>query len=123
MSFTAAHVAGFKAYSATLDDAILDQRLAPAFHFYARYVERVAERTAHARALLAKGFDFSVDENYRFDREDAAWAKAFQSAKMEFRDEWGRVLTFNAGQPWITAVGLANMVTFSGPPAVTPVGT
>ncbi|MCC6560378.1 MAG: carboxy terminal-processing peptidase [Xanthomonadales bacterium] len=73
--FTAADVAGFKAYSAKLDDAILDQRLAPAFDFYARYVERVAERTAHARALLAKGFDFNVDENYRFDREDAAWAK------------------------------------------------
>ncbi|MBI2396588.1 MAG: carboxy terminal-processing peptidase [Xanthomonadales bacterium] len=72
---TAADIEEFKVHRAKLDDAILDQRLAPAFDLYARYVERVGERTRHARALLQKGFDFSVDENYRFDRDDAAWAK------------------------------------------------
>ncbi|MBL0030579.1 MAG: hypothetical protein IPO95_16565 [Rhodanobacteraceae bacterium] len=72
---TAADVSEFRAYADALDDAIFDQRLAPPFEIYARYVQRVAERTAHARALLAKGFDFGVDEQYDFDREDPPWAK------------------------------------------------
>lgn len=55
--------------------------------------------------------------------QEATWTKASQAAQIEFRDAGGRVLTLNAGQTWITAVGLANMVTFSGPPIVTPVGT
>lgn len=72
--FTAGDVASFSNYDKTLDDAIFEQRLAPPFEIYQRYIERVAERTAHARGLLAKGFDFNVDEGYLFDREDADWA-------------------------------------------------
>jgi carboxyl-terminal processing protease len=71
--FTAADIAQFKGYDSKLDDAIFEQRLTPPFEIYQRYLERVGERTAHARALLTKGFDFSVDERYRFDREDAEW--------------------------------------------------
>jgi carboxyl-terminal processing protease len=72
--FTAADVAEFRAHADALDDAIFDQKLEPPFEVYQRYVQRVGERTAHARALLQKGFDFTVDEQYRFDREHAMWA-------------------------------------------------
>ena len=72
--FTAADVAEFRTYADALDDAIFDQKLEPPFEVYQRYVQRVGERTAHARALLQKGFDFTVDEQYRFDREHAMWA-------------------------------------------------
>jgi carboxyl-terminal processing protease len=72
--FTAADVAEFRTYADALDDAIFDQKLEPPFEVYQRYVQRVGERTAHARALLQKGFDFTIDEQYRFDREHAMWA-------------------------------------------------
>ena len=72
--FTAADISEFRIYADALDDAIFDQRIEPPFDIYQRYLQRVAERTAHARALLEKGFDFTVDEQYRFDRENAMWA-------------------------------------------------
>lgn len=53
--------------------------------------------------------------------QEATWTKASQTAQLEFKDTGGRVLGLNAGQTWITAVGLANMVTFTGPPVTAPV--
>ena len=73
--FTASDIAEFKGLSSELDDAIFDQRLAPPFDLYQRYIQRVGERTAHSRKLLSKGFDFSVNEKYQFEREDATWPK------------------------------------------------
>jgi carboxyl-terminal processing protease len=34
----------------------------------------VDDRVAYAKTLLERKFDFTVDESYRFDREDAPWA-------------------------------------------------
>ena len=64
----------FSAYERQLDDAIRNQELEIPFDMFNRYVKRVGERTAHARALLVQGFDFTVDESYDYDREDADWA-------------------------------------------------
>jgi carboxyl-terminal processing protease len=73
--FLASDVDRFGAWRTTLDDAIYDGELDPPFAIFRTYVERVDQRTAHARGLLAKGFDFTVDESIAFDREDAAWAR------------------------------------------------
>src|SRR5690606_7183451 len=67
-------VDAFAAYREKLDDAIRNQQLDPPFELFNRYIERVAERTAHARELLGQGFDFTVDEQYLYDRKDAQWA-------------------------------------------------
>lgn len=67
-------VAEFSAQKDKLDDAIRNQELDAPFTVFNRYVERVDERTAHARALLKRGFDFTIDESYDFDREHADWA-------------------------------------------------
>jgi carboxyl-terminal processing protease len=72
--FTAADVGRFQQFAATLDDAIYDKNLEPPFAIFRTYVERVADRTRHARALLGKGFDFTVDERLELEREDAPWA-------------------------------------------------
>lgn len=64
----------FARYRDKLDDAIRNQQLDPPFELFNRYIERVRERTAYARALLKQGFDFTVDEKYYYDREDAGWA-------------------------------------------------
>ena len=72
--FTKADIARFDAYRLRHDDAIKGQRLDPAFEIFATYVQRVDERVAHARRLLAKPFDFSPDEQWAYSREDVAWA-------------------------------------------------
>ena len=63
----------FSRHKTRLDDAIYDGELDPPFEVFRRYLVRVDERTAHARALLDKGFDFTVEEKYDADREEARW--------------------------------------------------
>ncbi|MBE5317371.1 MAG: carboxy terminal-processing peptidase [Xanthomonadales bacterium] len=69
-------VAAFESYRLQLDEAINGGRLAPAFEIFKVYRQRVDERTAEIRELLKQDFDFTVDESYSFDREDAAWAQS-----------------------------------------------
>jgi carboxyl-terminal processing protease len=72
--FTQADIDGFGKYRTSLDDAIKDQDLSPAYAIFNLYIQRVDQRTAYARSLLAKPFDFSAKESWAWDREKAAWA-------------------------------------------------
>ena len=58
-----------------LGDDIYNEDLSVPFAIFNLYEQRVAERTAYARTLLKKGFDFSKDESYTFQREHSPWAK------------------------------------------------
>lgn len=67
-----------------------------AHRVFKRYLERLDQRIAHVKALLADGnFDFSADENFAYDRKDAprpadlAAAKALwkQQLRYEFLQE------------------------------------
>ena len=82
--FTQGDIDKFSAYRTKLDDAIYEQDLAAPFAIFNIYEQRVGERVAYARALLPKGFDFSVDETYQFDREKTPWAKS----EAEIDDLW-----------------------------------
>ena len=82
--FTEADIKGFDKYKYALDDAISEQNLSVPFEVFKLYKKRVAERTAFARALVKKPFDFTVNERYEFDREKAAWAKSTK----ELDDLW-----------------------------------
>ncbi|CAG1769737.1 partial carboxyl-terminal processing protease, partial [uncultured bacterium] len=73
--FTQADISKFDVWKDKLDDAIYDQDLSAPYAIFNVYEQRVADRIAHARALLAKGFDFSKQESYDYDREKAAWPK------------------------------------------------
>lgn len=73
--FTAADVARFDRYKTRLDDAIKSGELGPAYAIFATYTQRVDDRVAFARALLKQDiFDFTGDDSFEFDREDAQWA-------------------------------------------------
>lgn len=74
--FTAADVAGFQRYATTLDDAIRSGQVEPAWAIFSVYRQRVEERIAYARAQLGQEFDFSGNERYVYDREDAPWGDA-----------------------------------------------
>jgi carboxyl-terminal processing protease len=82
--FTEADIKAFDKYKFSLDDAIAEQDLDPAFEIFKLYKKRVAERTAYARQLVKKPFDYTVKERYEFDRENAAWAKSTK----ELDDLW-----------------------------------
>jgi carboxyl-terminal processing protease len=82
--FTEADIDRFGEYRTKLDDAIYEQDLTAPFAIFNLYEQRVGERVAYARGLLPKGFDFTKDESYQFDREKAPWAKT----ETELDDLW-----------------------------------
>lgn len=57
----------------SLDDALKAGDLQTAFEIFRRYRQRVAERIALAVTLLDTEFDFTVDEDYQFDRRKLPW--------------------------------------------------
>ena len=68
---TAQDVASFNRYATTLDDAIKSGQVEPGWAIFALYRQRVDQRIGHARKVLKGEFDFSANERYDFDREDA----------------------------------------------------
>ncbi|MBB1087129.1 carboxy terminal-processing peptidase [Lysobacter sp. SG-8] len=94
--FTAEDIARFDAWKLRLDDALKSGELDPAYAIFATYRKRVNERVAFARALLGKDvFDFTGDDRYEYDREDAPWAAS--SAELDrlwtqsVRNDWLRL--------------------------------
>lgn len=74
--FVQGDIDGFAHWRTELDDAIREGKLQPAFAIFNVYLQRVQQRVAFARALLAKAdFDFGKSETWAYDREKAPWAK------------------------------------------------
>ncbi|KFN50105.1 hypothetical protein P873_08235 [Arenimonas composti TR7-09 = DSM 18010] len=90
--FTATDIARFDAWRLSHDDAIRQQSFDPAFEIYRTYLERLDERVAHARRLVAQPFDFTVDEEWRYDREEAPWA----SNAGELDEQWRKYVKNDA---------------------------
>ena len=76
--FLASDLAEFDPYRRKFDDALRNARLNPVFDVFKRFRARVEERAIFARALLKRDFDFTIDEKYTFNREDAQWAQSQQ---------------------------------------------
>jgi len=94
--FTAQDVAKFAPFRTTLDDSIKDGDLNPAYAIFARYKQRVDQRSAYARALLKQDiFDFSGKDRWYYDREKAAWAADDAALdtlwKESVRNDWLRL--------------------------------
>ena len=61
-------------YRYTLDDALRAVDLQPAFDIYNLFRRRLNDRVQFALTVVHSPFNFTVDEDYQFDRSDAAWA-------------------------------------------------
>jgi len=72
--FLAQDIADFARYRHQLDEALTEAQLEPAFEIFRHYRQRVAARVEYARHLLQTEFDFSIEEEYMFDRRAGAWA-------------------------------------------------
>lgn len=73
--FTQQDIDQFNIYRERLDDALRWAKLEPAFEIFRVFRQRVEQMVQQELLLLQQDFDFTVDEQYRFDREDAPWAK------------------------------------------------
>ena len=71
--FLASDIAEFDAWKARFDDMIRSGDVEPAFVMYARFQQRNRERIQYAIDLLAKEPDWTLKENFEFDREKAPW--------------------------------------------------
>ena len=74
MYFLQSDVAAFEQYRYQLDDMVRSEPLDPVFEMFDVYRTRVRERLTFALLQLESEADFSVDEDYVFDREDLPWA-------------------------------------------------
>ncbi|HHI75779.1 MAG TPA: tail-specific protease [Gammaproteobacteria bacterium] len=74
--FTREDVDRLSVYRDYFDDSLAKGRLAPPFEIFRLFRQKVERRAAYALDLLDNyPFDFDKDEDYRFDRADAPWAR------------------------------------------------
>ncbi|WP_275096709.1 carboxy terminal-processing peptidase [Sedimenticola hydrogenitrophicus] len=71
--FTQGDIDRFNVVSDQLDDDLKDARLDSAFNIFRVYRQRVDERVGYALKLLDRDYDFTINESYQFNREDAPW--------------------------------------------------
>lgn len=82
--FLANDIRRFSVYKDKLDDYLKNAQIEPAFEIFRTYRQRVGEAIGYAQKLLDGKFDFNVDENYQFDREDEPWPQT----RTELNDLW-----------------------------------
>ncbi|HST45162.1 MAG TPA: carboxy terminal-processing peptidase, partial [Luteimonas sp.] len=93
---TAQDVARFDAYRGRMGESVKTGDMGPAFEMFGLYKQRVTQRVAHARSLLKQDiFDFTGDERWAYDREDAPWAATDAELdglwKQSVRNDWLRL--------------------------------
>jgi carboxyl-terminal processing protease len=84
--FLQSDIAYFARYKTTLDDALRSGDMDPVFDIFRLYRLRAQQNIGYAISLLDKEPDFSVNEDYVFDREKLPWA----SSPAEIQDLWRR---------------------------------
>ncbi|MEW8006999.1 MAG: carboxy terminal-processing peptidase [Candidatus Thiodiazotropha endolucinida] len=82
--FRARDIVRFSLYQDKLDDYLKNARIEPAFEIFRLYRKRVAEAVAHAQKLVDKAFDFTIDESYRFERDEEPWPQT----RTELQEIW-----------------------------------
>src|SRR5690606_14462490 len=73
MYFTAADVGRFSRLRYTLDERTRTGDLQPVFDVFNVFRERAGQRVEYAIELLATEPDFTIDEEFRWDRGDLPW--------------------------------------------------
>ena len=71
--FLATDIKGFEKYRLDFDSVIARGKLDIAYDIYNLNMKRRLERYEYALSLLEKPFDFTKDESYDYDREEAQW--------------------------------------------------
>ncbi|MDZ7789211.1 MAG: carboxy terminal-processing peptidase [Xanthomonadales bacterium] len=95
MYFTAADIEALSKYRPHMADSVRSADLEPAYDIFNRYIERSDERIEHALNLVEGGFDFTIDEDYNFDRSDSPWAESAEELdelwRKRVKNDWLRL--------------------------------
>ena len=91
--FLAADIKGFDKYRYDFDEMLKSGKLAAAYDIYQKQLERRYERYVYAISLLGdKPMDFTKDDAYAFDREEAPWAVT----EAELNELWRQRVKYDA---------------------------
>ncbi len=71
--FYAGDIEEFKRYEEQLDDAVRRGQMQPVFDIFNVFHARNRDRIEYSLSLLDQEPDFSIDEEFEFDRTDAEW--------------------------------------------------
>ena len=82
--FLASDIKSFEKYRYKLDDDIKIGTVEPFYDMFNLYLRRMNERIVYIDTILSKEFDYSKDEKFRINRENAPWA----SSVSELNDIW-----------------------------------
>ena len=75
MYFLASDIEAFDQFRYQLDEMVRAEPLNPVFEMFEVYRTRVRERLEYALAQIEIQPDFTIDEQFEFDREKSPWAK------------------------------------------------
>lgn len=85
--FTQADIDEFqRLYAEGLDDAVLSGDLGPAREIFQRYRQRVEDRIAKNKELLAKDYKFNSDRKVQLNRQDSPWPASAADADKLWRE-------------------------------------
>ncbi|REL29715.1 carboxy terminal-processing peptidase [Thalassotalea euphylliae] len=90
--FLASDIEKFANYRDDFDQVIARGKLDIAYEIYNLNLQRRLERYEYALTLLEKPFDFTVDEVYAYDREDAAAPQSIE----ELNELWRQKVKYDA---------------------------
>ncbi len=74
--FIAEDINGFEKYRTKLDDSLQKADLLPAYEIFKVFRKRIDQRVNFALQQLDKKQDFTIDEDYIFDRKESPWANS-----------------------------------------------
>ena len=93
--FLQSDIDGFAPLRAQVTDAIRNGNTGIADEVFAVYTQRSADRVGYVRELLKTEPDFSLDESYDYDREDAPWpadrAEVNELWRKSVKNDWLRL--------------------------------
>ena len=98
MFFYARDIQGFEPYRTILDDAVSSGNLDPVFRIFSIFRQRNNNRLAYSLGLLETEPDFSVDEQYQFDRSENDWIETAE----EMDDLWRKRVKSDALRLFLT---------------------
>ncbi len=90
--FTQTDIDNFKRYENSFDDILISGQIKPIYDIYQMHMEKRFERYTFALSLIEKEIDFSIEDNYQFDREDVSWA----TSSVELDEFWRQRVKYDA---------------------------
>jgi len=88
--FTQEDVKSFEKYKTDLDDELLSGDISIAFKIYDLLIKRMEEYQKFANSAIDKGFDYTIDENFSYDRK-----KALRPTKDNQKELWRKRVKYD----------------------------